>query len=102
MGGGGESEIASVGNMLSRWMGATINLMGGMCGLVNHRPLEHPGVGMGGCDKTAFTGQASSVTNHYQGAPSSSHLQWELIFPITMLFRCLLGRWSLSTWEHDL
>ena len=32
-------------------MGATINLMGGMC-----RPLERPGVGMGGCDKTAFTG----------------------------------------------
>ena len=74
MGGGGESEITSIGNVLSRWMGATINLMGGMCWLVNHGPLEHPGVGMGGYDETAFTGQASSVTNHCQGAPSSSHL----------------------------
>lgn len=34
MGGGGESEITSIGNVLSRWMGATINLMGGMNVLV--------------------------------------------------------------------
>lgn len=56
LGGGGESEIASIGNGLSRWMGATINLMGGMCRVVNRGPLEHPGVGMDGCDETAFTG----------------------------------------------